>query len=159
MPFQNKEYFFVDELPKSNAGKILKREIRKTSHGIERQFKHFAERIFCFAHSASCSFIVNTYLLETHPGEIPSAYDNAGFVNASAEDGAYEQSVNQVCAAVYLHALTGESAFSDFLQQHRISSSTLYPLVRGRLSKINGVPANQAVPDEAASSMTSPPCG
>jgi putative ABC transport system permease protein len=40
--------------------------------------------------------------------------------------------------------------FSKFLQQQDISSSTLYPLVRGRLSTIDGASANQAVPGEAA---------
>src|SRR5262249_278433 len=47
--------------------------------------------------------------LEANPGRIPSNYDNAGFQNATAEDGPYEQAANRVCAAVYLHALAGEA--------------------------------------------------
>ncbi len=41
-------------------------------------------------------------------------------------------------------------SLSGFLDRHGISSSALYPLVRGRLSQINGESANQAVTDEAA---------
>ncbi len=50
-----------------------------------------------------------------------------------------------------INILPGQVAdFRGFLQRREISSSTLYPLVRGRLSKINGESANHAVSGEAA---------
>ncbi len=52
--------------------------------------------------------------LEANPEEIPSAYDNAGFVNAGAEDGANWQAVNRVSAAGYLFHLTGDTQYRDF---------------------------------------------
>lgn len=52
--------------------------------------------------------------LESNPGSIPSAYDNAGFVNASAEDDAYAQATNRLCAAAYLFALTGDAAYRQY---------------------------------------------
>src|SRR5207249_1777993 len=53
--------------------------------------------------------------LEANPGQIPSTYDNQGFMNSPAEDGAYEQSANRVCAAAYLYGLTGEMPFQDYV--------------------------------------------
>ena len=52
--------------------------------------------------------------LEAHPGDIPSNYDNQGFVSASAEDSAYHQEVNRLRAAAHLFALTGETSYRDW---------------------------------------------
>jgi hypothetical protein len=49
--------------------------------------------------------------LAANPGRIPSSYDNQGFVNSSAEDDAYQQATNRVCAASYLFALTSDPRF------------------------------------------------
>lgn len=51
--------------------------------------------------------------LEANPGLIPSSYGNAGFVNVSAEDSAYDQAANRTCAAAYLLVLTGDARFRD----------------------------------------------
>ncbi|MAE70312.1 MAG: LacI family transcriptional regulator [Gemmatimonadetes bacterium] len=53
--------------------------------------------------------------LETHEWRIPSYYDNAGFVNAAAEDSPYWQEQNRTRAAVYLFALTGEAIYQSFV--------------------------------------------
>jgi len=52
--------------------------------------------------------------LESHPGEIPSSYDNAGFLTGAAEDSAYQQQANRICAAAYLFALTTNNTYRTF---------------------------------------------
>ena len=47
--------------------------------------------------------------IDTHPGDIPSNYDNAGFVNAVAEDDSYTQYANITAASAYLLVLTGDT--------------------------------------------------
>ncbi|MBN1673923.1 MAG: glycoside hydrolase family 9 protein [Kiritimatiellae bacterium] len=56
--------------------------------------------------------------LAANPGQIPSSYDNAGFVNAAAEDSAYEQQANRTGAAAYLFALTGDASFRAYFDEH-----------------------------------------
>ena len=43
-----------------------------------------------------------------------SSYNNAGFVNAAAEESAYDQEAHRICAAVYLFALTGDTSYRDY---------------------------------------------
>mgnify|MGYP003693549507 CR=1 FL=1 len=43
--------------------------------------------------------------LVANPGAIPSSYNNAGFVNAAAEESAYDQQTSRLCAAIYLFRL------------------------------------------------------
>lgn len=52
--------------------------------------------------------------LEANPSQIPSYYDNAGFMNASAEDAPYAQEMNRLCAAAYLLALDGDAKYRTF---------------------------------------------
>jgi hypothetical protein len=52
--------------------------------------------------------------LENHPAQIPSHYDNGGFVNDAAEDDEYQQFANRVGAAAYLFALTGLPSYRAF---------------------------------------------
>ncbi len=52
--------------------------------------------------------------LELHPEEIPSNYDNAGFLTVACEDDPYWQTVNRLGAAAYLFLLTGDTQFRDF---------------------------------------------
>lgn len=54
--------------------------------------------------------------LEANPGY--SAYDNAGFMNAAAEDDPADQASNKLSAAIYLFALTGEAQFHTYIQTH-----------------------------------------
>ncbi|MFC2172491.1 glycoside hydrolase family 9 protein [Acidobacteriota bacterium] len=56
--------------------------------------------------------------LEANPTEIPSSYDNAGFVNSSSEDDDYQQEANHVCAAAYLLVLTGDGQYRDHFDQN-----------------------------------------
>jgi hypothetical protein len=49
--------------------------------------------------------------LAANPGAIPSAYGNQGFQNVAAEDDAYQQMANRVCAAAYLYRLTGDPSY------------------------------------------------
>jgi len=70
--------------------------------------------------------------LEANPGARPSSYDNAGFVNAAAEDGPYEQAANRVCAASYLFSLTGEARFravvdAEYRDVHLLTWTYAYP--------------------------------
>jgi hypothetical protein len=59
--------------------------------------------------------------LQANPGY--SAYDNAGFMNAAAEDTAAEQAASTLAAAVYLYALTGEAQFGDYIETHIADSA------------------------------------
>ena len=63
--------------------------------------------------------------LEANPGSIPSSYNNAGFQNVDAEDGAYEQGVNRTCAAVYLHALTGSATYRAYVDANYANSDLI----------------------------------
>lgn len=48
-----------------------------------------------------------------------SNYNNAGFVNAAAEDNAgYDQPTNRACAAVYLFALTGNTTYRAYFDAY-----------------------------------------
>lgn len=53
---------------------------------------------------------------DAHPG--PSSYDNAGFVNAVAEDDAHWQLANRLRAAAHLLARTGDPAYRDWFDTH-----------------------------------------
>ena len=53
--------------------------------------------------------------LIANSGQIPSYYDNAGFVNSAAEDDPYSQSANRTSAAVYLFVLTGENSYKTYV--------------------------------------------
>ncbi len=53
--------------------------------------------------------------LEANPSSVPSFYDNAGFSSAPAEDTEYQQFANRVIAAAYLFALTGDTAFRQWV--------------------------------------------
>ena len=45
-----------------------------------------------------------------------STYDNAGFVNVSAEDNVEYQKANKLAAAIYLFALTGEAEYGSYIE-------------------------------------------
>ncbi|HKQ46939.1 MAG TPA: glycoside hydrolase family 9 protein [Phycisphaerae bacterium] len=53
--------------------------------------------------------------LVANPGAIPSSYNNAGFVNAAAEESAYDQQTSRLCAAVYLFRLTGQATYRNYV--------------------------------------------
>ncbi|KRT57715.1 protein of unknown function (DUF5011) [endosymbiont of Ridgeia piscesae] len=70
--------------------------------------------------------------LEENPESIPSNFDNAGFVNAAAEDCGYDdarceshQLANRLNAAIHLFALTGEQRFQDYILAHAESDALL----------------------------------
>jgi len=54
--------------------------------------------------------------LQNNPTYVP--YDNAGFVNAAAEDGPYETTVNHACAAIYLYAATGNNSYKNYFDSN-----------------------------------------
>lgn len=54
-----------------------------------------------------------------------SNYDNAGFLNAAAEDSPAEQAANRVIAAAWLAQLTGEAAFHSFVAANYDGTSAL----------------------------------
>jgi hypothetical protein len=56
--------------------------------------------------------------IDTHPSDIPSAYDNAGFVNAAAEDEEYTQYANIISASAYLLVLTGNTDYRTYFDNH-----------------------------------------
>ncbi|HEB62234.1 MAG TPA: hypothetical protein ENI82_03685, partial [Bacteroidetes bacterium] len=57
--------------------------------------------------------------IDTHPGDIPSNYDNAGFVNAAAEDDSYTQYANITAASSYLLVLTGDTTtYRTYFDDH-----------------------------------------
>ncbi len=56
--------------------------------------------------------------LEANSGQIPSSYNNSGFVNAAAEEDAYHQTVNRASAAVYLYDLTGGTTYRTFFDNN-----------------------------------------
>ncbi len=60
--------------------------------------------------------------LEAHPAQIPSAYDNAGFQNAAAEDSAYEQQMNRMRAAVHLYRATKLAKYKTFVESNANAS-------------------------------------
>lgn len=60
--------------------------------------------------------------LQQNPGAIPSSYDNAGFVNAAAEDSAYHQSMNRLRAAVYLFRRTGGAVYRSYVDANHPSA-------------------------------------
>lgn len=63
--------------------------------------------------------------IEAHPGQFPSNYDNQGFQNVSAEDDAYWQDTNRICAAAYLFALTGDTRYRSYLDANYTSAHLL----------------------------------
>lgn len=70
--------------------------------------------------------------LTANPGSIPSSYNNAGFANVSAEEGAYEQDANRVCAAVYLYARTADPIYrawvdANYTNVHLLQWGFAYP--------------------------------
>jgi len=56
--------------------------------------------------------------LEANPGQIPSTFDNAGFVNASSEDTADDQLSNMLAATVYLYILTGDAKYQTYISNN-----------------------------------------
>ena len=56
--------------------------------------------------------------LETHTNQIPSNYDNAGFLTGAAEDESYEQQANRISATAYLFALTGNNEYRTYFDSH-----------------------------------------
>jgi len=52
------------------------------------------------------------------PGDIPSSYDNAGFVNADGEDAEYTQYANIVSASAYLLVLTGNTTYRTYFDNN-----------------------------------------
>lgn len=71
-----------------------------------------------FASELSSAALAAWSWLEAHPGQIPSSYDNAGFQNAAAEDGAYEQEMNRLRAALHLFRLTGLATYRTWFDGH-----------------------------------------
>ncbi len=59
--------------------------------------------------------------LNANPGSIPSNYNNAGFVNAPAEEPAYEQTTTRITAAIYLFRLTGQATYRTFVDSNYTS--------------------------------------
>lgn len=53
--------------------------------------------------------------LQANPGQIPSTFDNAGFVNADSEDSEADQLSNMLAASVYLYLLTGEAEYQTYI--------------------------------------------
>jgi len=57
--------------------------------------------------------------IDANPGEIPSNYDNNGFVNATAEDDSYTQYANITAASSYLLVLTGDTTtYRTYFDNH-----------------------------------------
>jgi len=56
--------------------------------------------------------------IDSHPGDIPSNYDNAGFESARAEDGSYTQTSNIITASAYLLVLTGNTNYRTYFDAH-----------------------------------------
>lgn len=56
--------------------------------------------------------------LQANSGQIPSSYNNSGFVNVGAEDDNYQQTANQIAAAVYLYALTNDGTYRTFFDNN-----------------------------------------
>ncbi len=56
--------------------------------------------------------------LQANSGQIPSSYDNSGFVNAAAEDTHYQQTANRISASVYLYALTEDTSYRTFFDDN-----------------------------------------
>lgn len=56
--------------------------------------------------------------LQNNPNQIPSNYNNAGFVNANSEEDSYSQLANRISAAVYLYALTNDATYRTYFDDH-----------------------------------------
>lgn len=56
--------------------------------------------------------------LQANSGQIPSSYNNSGFVNVAAEDNSYEQTANRISAAAYLYALTDDTSYRTFFDNN-----------------------------------------
>ena len=56
--------------------------------------------------------------INTHSADIPSNYDNAGFVTPAVEDTSYIQFSNITAASSYLLVLTGDTAYRDYFNTH-----------------------------------------
>ena len=59
--------------------------------------------------------------LESNPGQVPSSYDNAGFLSATAEDSPYEQDMNRLRAATWLLRATGEGVYRDYVDANYLA--------------------------------------
>ncbi len=56
--------------------------------------------------------------LQLNSEQIPSSYNNSGFVNAVAEDTPYQQTANRIAAAVYLYALTDDTSYRTYFDDN-----------------------------------------
>lgn len=56
--------------------------------------------------------------LQANSGQIPSSYNNSGFVNVAAEDNSYQQTANRIAAAVYLYALTDDTTYRTYFDDN-----------------------------------------
>jgi len=63
--------------------------------------------------------------LEANPSAIPSAYDNAGFADVSAEDPADWQQMNRLRAAVHLFGATLDTTYRDWFDANVASAHLL----------------------------------
>jgi hypothetical protein len=63
--------------------------------------------------------------LEANPAAIPSAYNNAGFADVSAEDPADWQQMNRLRAAVHLFGATSDTTYRDWFDANVASAHLL----------------------------------
>ena len=63
--------------------------------------------------------------LEANPAAIPSSYNNQGFLNAAAEDDAYDQEMNRLRGAAYLFRITGDATYRGWFDA-RYASAHLF---------------------------------
>ena len=63
--------------------------------------------------------------LEANPSAIPSAYDNSGFADVSAEDPGDWQQMNRLRAAVHLFGATGDTTYRDWFDANVASAHLL----------------------------------
>lgn len=112
-------------------------------------FAHGALAFAALGDSASQAFAVELRQaaltawawLVANPGQIPSHYDNQGFVNAAAEDAPEEQVANRLRAAAYLFDLTGDGAVrawfdANYPASHLIQWGWASPYEEGYLAAL-----------------------